>query len=891
MKTKKYSLGRIALIVAAVLILLYAVAGFFILPSILRTKLEESITSATGLKASIGSVRLNPFALSVTIDDFALADKDTSGSLFAFKRLYINVEARSLFIGATAFSEIAIDSPFVHVKVHRDGTTNLPSMAQSDASTPAADTAAAVRKFFVVIDRFELTRGRTIYEDRSHAPARIARVDSLNLKLNDFTTRPDEKGEYAFDASTDRGEKISWQGTIQAAPFKSSGAISLQGIKARTLWEFMQDRLNYELTDGELSGTARYAIDMSAPKMQFNLTQVGMNAKSLRLIDNETKTEQMVCPILSLDNMNLDYGSKSIRIGSLRGKNAVLRTKREIDGSFSLSALLMMKPDPTAPKEAPWKITLDRIQFEDNSVLVADQNTAPATDLVLEPVSLTIEHYNVLSSTPASLSVRGGMKPTGSFSVDGTFTDEPVTATVMLSCSAIHLPTFQKFVDKFGTLIIESGELGVKGKVTYAAIGRDTTMNFAGNASVSSLRAIDPLVNRDFLRWRSLEIQHITFARTPASLAIDEIVANEAYIRFIIDSTRTSNVQRIMAIHPIDAAQPDSGAKADTLARAEAGIPTKIKLIRVVNGSMNFADYSLSPNFVTGIQSLNGSIVGMNSQELTHAEMTLDGKVDRYAPVEIRGQINPLSADTYTDISMKFHNIELTTFTPYFGKFAGYKIDKGKLSLDLHYKLNKDMLEAENSIVVDQLTLGEKVEGPDVTSIPVRLAVALLKDSKGVIDLDLPIKGSLNDPEFSVFPIVVKVLVNLLSKAVLSPFKLLGSLIGSGEEDLSAVQFRPGTDSLEAAEQTKLTSLVKALNERPGLKLEVRGLVCDSLDRLAVAEARLLKQVRAMGGTDPELTESDNGRILQLYRQRFKTDPDSLVPAGGDDEAARKERQ
>jgi hypothetical protein len=162
-----------------------------------------------------------------------------------------------------------------------------------------------------------------------------------------------------------------------------------------------------------------------------------------------------------------------------------------------------------------------------------------------------------------------------------------------------------------------------------------------------------------------------------------------------------------------------------------------------------------------------------------------------------------------------------------------------------------------------------------------------------VIDLDLPLKGSLNDPEFSVFPIVMKVLVNILTKAVTSPFKLLGSLIGSGEDDLSAVQFLPGTDSLDAGEQSKLAALVKALNKRPGLRLEVRGLVCDSLDRRAVGESRLLRQVRAKGGTGSELTEADNDRMLQLYKERFKTDPDLLVPErkGSDGETPSKEQR
>jgi hypothetical protein len=890
--------GRIILIAAAILILLYAVAGFFILPSYLKSKLQEVVAARTGMDARIGGVRVNPFALSFTLEDFSLAGADHQ-SVFALKRLYLNFEVRSIFAKAAVFSEIAIDSPYVRVLVRPDGTTNLPTFAAADSAGGAAGFAdttvqASSNDIHLVIDRFVLTRGRAIYEDRTHLKPRTARVDSLNLTLNDFTTRPNEKGEYAFDAYTDRGEKLSWQGMIQAAPFKSSGTIALAGIKASTVWEFMQDRLHFELTDGELAARAAYVVDMSAPRVVFRLANGEMNARGVRLIDNETKTEQAQFSSASVSGMELDYGKKSIRIGAISGTGARLHTDRDLKGDLSLPALLTTIPDPAAPKEAPWKIVIDRIRLNDYTLEVSDQNTIPATDIVLSPVAVEIDHYTVLSSKPASLVVRGGMKPGGSFTLNGAFTDEPVTAVITLSCTGIQLPVFQRFVDKSAKLTIQSGALAVNGRLDYAARGGDTTMNFAGSVSVSSFRATDQLSRRDFLRWRQLDLRNIHYALKPASLAIDEIAAQEAYVRFIIDSSRTSNVQKIMAVHA-DSTQPQMAAgpvtAADSIARANAAVPTKIKLVRIANSSMNFADYSLSPNFATGIQEMNGTISGLNSQALTHADVTLDGKVDRYAPVEIRGQINPLSEEAFTDITMKFHNIELTTFTPYAGKFAGYKIDKGKLSLDLHYKLNKDLLEAENAIVIDQLTLGEKVEGPDVTSIPVRLAVALLKDSKGVIDLDLPVKGSLNDPEFSVFPIILKVLVNLLSKAVLSPFKLLSGLVGSGEDDLSAVQFRPGIDSLETAEYAKLDALVKALNERPGLRLEVRGLVSDSLDRFAVADSRLLRQVRAKGGAGRELKDADNDRLLQLYKEHFKTDPDLLVPEEKDKKGSSEERE
>jgi hypothetical protein len=316
-----------------------------------------------------------------------------------------------------------------------------------------------------------------------------------------------------------------------------------------------------------------------------------------------------------------------------------------------------------------------------------------------------------------------------------------------------------------------------------------------------------------------------------------------------------------------------------------AATRTTIAMISIMDGSMNFSDLSLTPNFSTGIQSLNGTIRGLSSAQLARADVDLAGKVDTYAPVTIKGQINPLSEEAYTDILMKFEGMDLTTYSPYFTKFAGYRIDRGKLSLDLRYKLNNRYLEAENKIVINQLTLGEKVDGPDVTSLPVKLCIALLKDSKGVIDMDIPVSGSIDDPEFSFFPIILKAVMNLLWKIVTAPFALLGALFGGGE-DLDHVGFTPGLDSLSQVQTGKLGTVAKGLTERPALHLDIRGTFSDSLDGRVLALDALLRKVRP-SGIGP-WTRQEEERMLEIYKQTFGVDAAQLVP--GEESEARKQQ-
>lgn len=270
--------------------------------------------------------------------------------------------------------------------------------------------------------------------------------------------------------------------------------------------------------------------------------------------------------------------------------------------------------------------------------------------------------------------------------------------------------------------------------------------------------------------------------------------------------------------------------------------------MRIEDGVANFTDHSVTPNFSATIQDLKGGVDGLSSKPHARATVDLHGDVDRYSPVSITGRVNVLGP-LYTDLKMDFRNIELSIFNPYSGKFAGYEISKGKLTTELHYKIDHGRLDAQHHIVIDQLEFGAKTASKDAVSLPVKLAAALLKDRHGVIDLDLPVTGSLDDPKFRIGPLIWKVLVNILEKAVTAPFALLGSMFGGGP-DLQFVEFQPGSSELEPAQRAKVASLAKALEARPQLKIELPIASVPDLDRPALIQAAFEAQIARAEAAD-----------------------------------------
>jgi hypothetical protein len=399
--------------------------------------------------------------------------------------------------------------------------------------------------------------------------------------------------------------------------------------------------------------------------------------------------------------------------------------------------------------------------------------------------------------------------------------------------------------------------------------------SIAGNLDCTKLHTVDNALREDFIKWDRLALGGIEYRSGDTggdSLRIASIDTRAPYLRLIIAPDQTTNVGKVLT-RPAGAPGPVQtvrGVTAPTGARPRP-MAVSIGKVRVENGSANFADFWITPNYAVSLQQLGGSIYGLSSRKDSRARLDLAGKIDRYAPVAISGELNLLSASLFTDLRVKFEGVELTSVTPYSGRFAGYRIEKGKLSVDVRYHVENRKLDAEQRFIVDQLTLGERVDSPDAVKLPLRLAVALLKDRNGVIDLGLPVTGSLDDPKFRIGPIIWKAFVNLLAGVATSPFKLLGGLFGGGEE-VNLIDFEPGSATLDAAGSEKVASLAKALRERPQLALEVPAIYAPDADYDWLARQQLETKLAALMQSRKEAVGAladparRFGMLVALYR-------------------------
>ena len=539
---------------------------------------------------------------------------------------------------------------------------------------------------------------------------------------------------------------------------------------------------------------------------------------------------------------------------------------------------------------------------------------------MLAPLSLHVTGASLDLAKPVSVALETRINESGSLTANGEVTPQPAAAAWNLKIADIDLTALQPYIGQYTSMTLLSGQLGAEAKFRYGAKQKPVLL-FAGNIHVDGLRTVDDTLHDDFVNWQRLDILGLNYQQAPDRLDIAQIVARKPYARVIIESDTSLNVKRVLTAPGSVPTPPPAdqrphgqgcceGGCARIAQRRKAPLPARRPQRASPcrwrsRRSSSKAAWQISRIFrlprisQPAFRISSGTVLGLSSKPSSRAKVDLHGSVGEFSPVSITGEVNLLSAALYTDLAMSFRNIELSIFNPYSGKFAGYNISKGKLTTELHYKVDRRKLDAQHHIVIDQLEFGEKTASKDAVSLPIKLAVALLKDRNGVIDLNLPVTGSLDDPKFRLAPIIWKVIVNILEKAVTAPFALLGALFGGGP-DIQFIEFHPGTSALDPAAVDKVKAVAKALAERPQLKIEVPIAVVPDIDRPALAAAQFNAQLnelqtlktgrkKSAGAAPAPYDQLDPGAKLELLTELYVKDVGARaqISAGGDGSQAK----
>ena len=898
---------------------LYSLLGFLILPGIALRVANQQLANYATLPAHLQRIELNPFSLEVTL--WGLVIGEPGKEQVGFDRLYANLQIDSLWTKALHLSDIELDKPKSEILFAKDGKLNLLGLFNVPPSEPTpADPDA--KPFPLRIDNIKLAGGVVHFEDARPSEPIEFLYDDLSFELKNLSTLPEDSADMTLIAIGPAGGRIDWTGNFSLIPFTSEGTLKVTDGQMKSFWPYVRDAVPLVLENGVVSLSTDYKLNLSKQtELLLNNVAVSIAPFAIKAPDGRplARLER-----LDVSETSLDLAKQQVVVGKIRSNKLETWAALEADGQLDWQKLFASQPSKPAAKAAaepadapaaadspkaestapskPWQVLVKDVQLRNYTVHLADRSAQPAVALDITPLNVDLQDFDSLNGSPFKLKLDSGLGKQGRISADGTVNLAPVNAQLNVKTQDVDLRVAQSYINPFIRLELRSGMLGSDLKVDLKST-EPLALSVTGRAQIDQLHTLDTLKTRDFLKWQQVVVEGINYQHGD-SLSIDKVNLLQPYVRFMINDDRTTNVDDLLIPQPADSGAKPAGSKP---AGKDKPLGIHIGAIAINDGSANFADFSLTPNFATAVQQLNGQIGTIDSRQAKPASVDIKGKVDRYAPVTIKGAVNPFDPMASLDIATSFKRVELTTLTPYSGKFAGYRIRKGRLNLDLHYLITKGQLKAENKVVVEQLQLGEKVDSPDAVSLPLKLAIALLKDVDGKISIELPVTGDLNNPQFSVMPIVWQTLRNLIVKAAAAPFKMIGGLVsGGGSEDLGTVSFAPGSSDLSKDAEAALVKLSQALKERPALRLEIEGTAAKSSDGPLLAEQRLereyqynyYKMLQRRGDKVPaqasllQVPESEKGALLEgIYRTRLKTQPPAEWKDLGKEERTAKMRQ
>ena len=470
-----------------------------------------------------------------------------------------------------------------------------------------------------------------------------------------------------------------------------------------------------------------------------------------------------------------------------------------------------------------------------------DQTISPAIQYTLKDIRTSLKNISNDGKTPIDFDAGLTVAQGGSAHISGQLsqTGDHVTATVKLT--GLNLKPLQPAVAEFTTLALESGSVSASADLTYQSAKSGPRVRAGGRASVDHLRLTEAGTGDRVLEWKSLSFSGMDFGLSPDRLKIKKINLVGPGAKMMVYKDRGFNLAQLKKDRKAEAI-PDPPASASS---GRASFPVSIDSVRVENGTVDFSDLSLIFPFATRVTDLTGGISGIASTPESRSAVQFEGRVDKFGMATVNGSMSPFAPKTFTDLKVIFKNVKMTPLSPYTATFAGRKISSGALNLDLEYKINNSELLGKNSVILDQFSLGERVEAPDAVSLPLDLAIALLTDTQGQINVAVPVSGNLDDPKFSYGHVVWQAIFNLITKAVTAPFRALGNLFGGDSEQVDAIAFNPGSHQLPPPEQEKLQTLAQALEKRPQLKLMVLGRFDTELDGKALRTKRVKRALAA----------------------------------------------
>jgi hypothetical protein len=768
------------------------------------------------------------------------------------------------------------------------------------AASAGGAPATAAPPLDLVIKRFALNDGTINIQDNAVARPVALGLNKLAVSLADFSTLGQAPARYTVStAFKDSPGSLDAAGSLGLVAKSADSKIDLKSLSLPALQPYLDSMTAAQVTDGALSATTNVSANWAKSPPAIQVGESQLNLESLKVATRGNKEPVVALAQGQVNVKQVDVSARTADITGVDATGLVINAQRLKDGSIDLAALAgpheeahqrtAIHAAKKAQEEGPaWHYRIGEFTLKDATANFTDNTTPHPVKLNITPLQLKVQQISDDLSKPLPIDLEATLNRKGTLGVKGDITATPLKATLKVDAKRLDAAAFEPYFGNKLNATIASALLNMDGDLAVSQASKAMKASYRGNAALVDVRMLDKVTSDSFAGWGSLALTNLkaTYDEHGTDVDAGRVTFSNFYGRVLLDPQGKLNLTDVVgseggskqsltrsksATEPVPltpgaaavvpasapaaaplaeastpgaasapvAASASTRSAAVTRAAAAPSSPVKLHFGQLVlqQGRVTYTDNFIKPNFTANLVAIQGTIGAFGTQSTTSAPVDVAAKLAANGPLSIRGSINPLIAKPALDLTASAHDIELTNLTPYSAKYAGYPITKGKLNVDLHYKLDNDQLSANNHLFIDQLTFGDHVDNNTATKLPVRFAISLLKNSKGEIDVNIPVSGSLSNPEFSIGGLIWHAVLNLLERAVTAPFSLLANAFGGGGEELGYVEFDPGSAKLTDAADKKLDTIVKALSDKSSIRIDLIGRVDPAVDTPALRTA------------------------------------------------------
>ncbi|WP_026971683.1 DUF748 domain-containing protein [Aliagarivorans marinus] len=838
-KSKRWAWWKILLLVVVGLFAVYLLLALVAVPTLGRSQAEKQLSAQLGTPARLGSLTFHPFKLSAQLSELELGSAEEP--LLSLQAARVELSLSSVLERAWLVTAIELERLHVHVSVDEQGLLNWQKLAPFQA--PAESSPNEVEQpADGGLPRFTLSNTRLIDALVDYRDARSGKslsLDPINLEISELSSYlAAEDQQHRLDMSFSSGGELHWLGRLDLIDSHLQGALSLKQIALSPLVQLVELPVDIQLQQGKLDLDLELDLDF-AEEVELKLA-----GEQLTIADLQLAIEQQ--PWLSQERLRVsglafDLAQQQLSVSSIDSEGLSLWLA--LDDEQELLPLAKLQPESSAEKPAPepepaesaWRWSVEQVAIANAKLRFDEQLSGEPVQhqLLLEALRAgAIDSQLQAFDSQLSLSIASG----GRLDFAGLVDPSGQSLALAGEIDQLNLGLLNRYLSPYLEISLQSALFSATPelKLSWA---EPLSYQLAGGYQLGQLKIIDQRDQSELLAWDRLDVPSLEVDSQTRLIRIASSQLDAPAMQIEIRPDFSTNLQGL--VKPTSSPSDSSANDEQPASQGEDSEPApwtiELAGLSLKDGQVDFADYTLEPNFQTDIQRVNGQLGALSNHPDSSAELQLSGQVDGYAPVAFQGSAAPFAEQLQFDSALSFEHLELTRLNAYSGTYAGYVIERGQLSLDLGYQVEQGQLNGDNRIVIEQLKLGKRIQSEKATSLPLELAVALLEDDQGVIDLGLQVNGDINDPSFDVSALIGKAIGSAITKLITSPFSIIASLVGT-DDNLSQVSFAPGSSELTAAQSQRIASLAKGIQQRPSVKLGLQGYVDP------VGEAEAIKQ-------------------------------------------------